>query len=268
MSGSTIAFRDGASLVRVTPLDARTLLYDRDFEADAPFSAIDLGADHWAIGRITIGGGTWYFRRDGQTVRLAHHDVVWFYKPPFVVLESSSPGRLHCRQEAFMCSAPPPPFLPKTAVQFTTDVSTFPRSLCEVQRLLRSARNVSAYDRTQFPSALGRRAKALLDASIGHDVKIAQVAAALRTTPEVLGRAFQRDFGVSPVTYRGKTRILSALLRLTSMRMSVMEAATDLGYNGVGRFSKQFQQYYHARPRDLVHGSVAPDAAAEHAHGR
>jgi AraC-like DNA-binding protein len=261
-----IVVQDKWSTFEFTTLSPRELLYERLGNIHGESQTVDLGADYWCLARISLGRGTWFFRRNGQRLRLADIDSVWLYKPPFAVMESFAPDGLQCKQEVYISRTPPPAFMPPVAVQFAAAVRSFPRSLEEVRRVFSHARHVDAYDRTSTPSPLARKAKALLDAGIGlgDDVKIGVLAKRLQTSPEVLGRAFQRDFGVTPVAYRGETRALCAIPRLTSRTMTVLDTAIELGYNDANRFSKQFHQYSGARARDFIYGSAAAPRRSAH----
>jgi AraC-like DNA-binding protein len=118
----------------------------------------------------------------------------------------------------------------------------------EVLEALTASRASLPIERCTRPSPLSQKVKRALDESYRDaDSSIAQIAARLNVSHAHLTRQFKRDYGMPPLAYRDQLRASDAMLRL-SRGEKIIEVSSDVGYNDLGRFYKQFRKLTHASP--------------------
>jgi len=101
------------------------------------------------------------------------------------------------------------------------------------------------------------RAAALLIEEGGvNEAGLEAAAERLGITDRHLRRAFQAEFGVSPVAFAQTQRLLLAKQLLTDTRMPVTEVAYASGFRSVRRFNTLFRERYRLRPRELRKASL------------
>ncbi len=113
--------------------------------------------------------------------------------------------------------------------------------------------------------AVGRTARAaalLIEEGAMNDAGVEAAAQRLGITDRHLRRAFQAEFGVSPVAFAQTQRLLLAKQLLTDTRMPVTEIAYASGFGSVRRFNTLFRERYRLRPRELRKASL-PAAAGD-----
>jgi AraC family transcriptional regulator of adaptative response / DNA-3-methyladenine glycosylase II len=109
-----------------------------------------------------------------------------------------------------------------------------------------------------------RAAALLIEEGSVNEAGIEAAAERLGITDRHLRRAFQAEFGVSPVAFAQTQRLLLAKQLLTDTRMPVTEVAFASGFGSVRRFNALFRERYRLRPRELRKASLpaAGDALA------
>jgi AraC family transcriptional regulator of adaptative response / DNA-3-methyladenine glycosylase II len=91
--------------------------------------------------------------------------------------------------------------------------------------------------------------------------RLAAVASHLGITDRHLRRAFNAEFGVSPIEFAQTQRLLLAKRLLTDTVMPVTEIAFASGFGSVRRFNALFKQRYRLQPGQLrrhMNGEVVP----------
>ena len=107
-----------------------------------------------------------------------------------------------------------------------------------------------------------RAAALLIEEGSVNEAGIEAAAGRLGITDRHLRRAFQAEFGVSPVAFAQTQRLLLAKQLLTDTRMPVTEVAFASGFGSVRRFNALFRERYRLRPRELRKASL-PAAAGD-----
>jgi len=107
--------------------------------------------------------------------------------------------------------------------------------------------------------ALERTARAaarLIEEGAANDEGLEVAARRLGVSDRHLRRAFQAEFGVSPVEFAQTQRLLLAKQLLTDTRLPVTEVAFASGFASVRRFNALFRERYRLRPRELRKASL------------
>lgn len=107
---------------------------------------------------------------------------------------------------------------------------------------------------------IARAAALLIEAGGANEAGFEAAAERLGVTDRHLRRAFQAEFGVSPVAFAQTQRLLLAKQLLTDTRMPVTEVAFASGFGSVRRFNALFRERYRLRPRELRKTSLPADA--------
>ncbi|GFG64927.1 hypothetical protein MKUB_24170 [Mycobacterium kubicae] len=116
-------------------------------------------------------------------------------------------------------------------------------------------RELTSIDRCAAESALLRRAIAFIEANIGRDIALTDVAAAVFITPRALQYTFRRHLNTSPMEYVRKVRIDQAhrqLLAADPATTTVQTVATQWGFAHTGRFSALYRRTYGRNPSDTL----------------
>jgi len=101
-----------------------------------------------------------------------------------------------------------------------------------------------------------RAAARLIEEGAVNEAGVEAAARRLGVTDRHLRRAFQTEFGVSPVAFAQTQRLLLAKQLLTDTRMPVTEVAFASGFGSVRRFNALFSERYRLRPRELRKASL------------
>jgi AraC-like DNA-binding protein len=118
----------------------------------------------------------------------------------------------------------------------------------EVLEALTASRAGRTIERCTRPSPLSQKVKRALDESYRDtDSSIARIAARLGVSHAHLTRQFKRDYGMPPLAYRDQLRARDAMLRLARGE-KIIEVSSDVVYNDLGRFYKQFRKLTPASP--------------------
>lgn len=99
--------------------------------------------------------------------------------------------------------------------------------------------------------SLARRGAALLRERCSSGEGVEELAAKLGYTSRHVRRAFEDEFGVSPVQYLQTCRLLLAKSLLTDTRVPVAQVAAAAGFGSVRRFNHLFREHYRLTPTQL-----------------
>jgi AraC family transcriptional regulator len=93
-----------------------------------------------------------------------------------------------------------------------------------------------------------RRALDLIEARLGEDLSLEDMAGAAGLSPFHFARAFKAALGASPLQYMIRRRVETAQVLLRTTRLPVAEVAYRCGYDDVSRFGAHFRRQTGATP--------------------
>jgi AraC family transcriptional regulator len=93
-----------------------------------------------------------------------------------------------------------------------------------------------------------RRIAEYVDAHIGCEIAIADLARLVGVSPGHLHRAFRETLGVTPLSYIHRKRIEHAISILTREDASIADVALRVGYLSAGHFSRTFRRLTGVHP--------------------
>jgi AraC-like DNA-binding protein len=97
-------------------------------------------------------------------------------------------------------------------------------------------------------TALARRTKEKIDATYKTPMRLYEVARDLRARPSVIHRQFTYGFGMSPVDYRNRLRVVDSLKLLLMKGYRVGEAGHEVGFSHISRFTRNFHRWFQVPP--------------------
>lgn len=99
-------------------------------------------------------------------------------------------------------------------------------------------------------AALARRGAALMHRNLVRPLSLAQLAAALDSTPRTLARRFMAAYGETPMAHYRRLRLDRARDLLQRGGLSVAQAAAACGFPSPANFATAFRREFGAAPRD------------------
>ncbi|GEM_PF-5408381 len=180
----------------------------------------------------------------------------WVFQPAFEPVELNLSG--HFAIECMRCYEPVPTERAISSVMVVPCSPTmdFPRTAAEVFGLLEKATAAPAdlvfVSRRAKTSGIARKLKMHLDRTYREPIQISDVARSFGVRREVMSRQFTEDYGIPPVGYRNRLRIMDAIALVAEQSMSFPRAAVEVGFRDFSGFSKQLKRVVEVRPSGFV----------------
>lgn len=174
-----------------------------------------------------------------------------YFMPPFSLVEWHMRPSL-IQWAAFSSERPLPPGMPREAICFPWPARDLPGTMEEIFEFLISlkAGQYQIIEKLGKPSALAAQVKSAIDRSYSYELKIGELARQLNVSRVVMGRAFKQAYGITPVAYRSRLRVIHSLARMRQGD-SITEAAFNSGFAHLSRYNRQFREMFSASPRDF-----------------
>ena len=97
------------------------------------------------------------------------------------------------------------------------------------------------------------RAQQMLEAELGRQLSIAEVARACFVSQQHLIRVFKQHLGITPARYLWKIRVRKAVELLANTGLSVFEISLRCGFQTSFHFARVIKQHYAKSPTQLRH---------------
>lgn len=216
-----------------------------------PVAIIDVIGRYWGLAYTDFQEDLVSFGRKGGRVPVSGRKCVFI--PPYSIFESHiAGGNRQMHWVAFVSLGDVPPGLPPRPIVFDAPSERYPESMKEVLAIIRGARNPVEISKEEQPSAVAYKVKSFLDQHCMEDFSIHDIAQKLRFSHAVMDRAFKACFGISPVAYRVRLRVLNAAFLMALGGRKVFDAAMDVGFSSMDHFTRQFRRFVSARPVDYL----------------
>lgn len=221
-------------------------LMERQQTFPVPTSTIDVFAT-WFLAFADLAPGQLRIRTGSGLIDFSEkfNGPIAIFLPAFTLIEwNLAPGTIHW---SAMCSPKPlPNDAPRVPMIFKSPGKT-PRTTKEVADCLARAENPVTFQSERYSSSTAMRTKAYIDGNFKEDLKIQSVGAALRISWGVMSREFNAVYGLSPVAYRNKLRIMEAVRRIY-LGENLTTALLEVGFSTQGRFIEQFRSQLGVNP--------------------
>jgi AraC-like DNA-binding protein len=238
---------------------ADLLRVDQRFTAPAAHAAVLVTGRQWLYADVQVVSGALRFANDAGVVMAPERFAMLL--PPGSLVRIEFDG---CVVESRGYLSRAPLHLPSNLEACLFDAAAeLPESVTAVGARVATARRHIPIGTAGMAHPAARRAKRLLDGAASDDAgeadtSIASLARALGLSREALSRAFKATFGLSPLQYRLRTRVMDAVL-LLGQGEAILRVALDVGFRDLSRFYQQFRALAAATPRTYV------DAASQNA---
>ncbi len=126
------------------------------------------------------------------------------------------------------------------------------------ERLLRSAMEKSG-EGAEAPRSVAEQARRAIDQGFSDpELGVNRLSAALGYSPNYLGNAFKRAYGLTIADYLGRARVAEAKRLMDTTDLMVYEIAFRVGFDDQHYFSKTFKKYAGATPTEYRERPGAP----------
>ena len=251
----TIAFGVNSYTVKYQLQNDRTLLMDRTVHQPAAAVQIDVFGLCWAFSTATIPPGMVWFERHGNLIPVVGNIAV--FVPPFSVMKwHLSPGPF--RYESIFFAVEPPPFLPKEPVIFAVEDTRCPTTLAQVLAMIGRAEHLIPIGKEEVPCSIARKTRTMIEQTYAEDVSFAEIAQRLNLSHAVMTRNFRRCYGLPPVVFRNKIRVMDAQRLMLVNQLPVAMAAEAVGFADLRQFNRAFKKESNTTPSHFC----TPGAAA------
>ncbi len=144
------------------------------------------------------------------------------------------------------------PVVPEDVRQMTKRLHALVSEREENERLVRTAlQKDDEADRTEAPRSVAEQARRAIDQSFSNpELGVNHLSALLGYSPNYLGIAFKRAYGLSIASYLGRVRVAEAKRLMDQTDLMVYEIAFRVGFEDQHYFSKTFKKYVGVSPSD------------------
>ncbi|HUG54203.1 MAG TPA: AraC family transcriptional regulator [Vicinamibacteria bacterium] len=205
----------------------------------------DVTGPYWVFAVVTIEEGAIRYLGDGGEIAPPGRCFALFI-PPWSIVQARL---VSCRAStlAFASAAPLPTSAPASPVAWAWKGRVKPGGMAGVESALRAASGQVDLPRALAPSPGAERAKRLIEETFRETQTLAATAARLRTSPAALSRSFKKAYGMPPVEYRHRLRVVDAVFRLAAGN-SILQVAGDVGFGEASSFYRRFRSLLCASP--------------------
>lgn len=168
--------------------------------------------------------------------------------PPFSIIDWQLRGGTVFWQAIVSDKSWPRQFPKKAVLYRRRDNEHLPRNLDELHDFINSHEPEFAIDKEERSSAVALRTKKFIDHFWSREFTIEELSESLGFDHAVIDRAFKLCYGLSPIAYRNKMRVLSAAHRMLLGANNVTDVALEVGFSGVSNFNKQFKKVMRVPP--------------------
>lgn len=209
----------------------------------------ELGADatgpYWVFALVRLHEGRLeYLHGSGRVTAPGSRFAL--FMPPWSIVCPASPSCV-VSTAALASATHPLANAPEQPVAWRWRDGELPSTVEGVAQAIARGGPFGSISREVHPSEAARRSKALLDESYDRPLTLARVAAEAGLSPSVLSRSFKHAYGMPPVEYRHRLRIMDAMFRLASGG-EILSVLEDVGFSDASRFYSRFRTLLCASP--------------------
>jgi AraC-like DNA-binding protein len=151
--------------------------------------------------------------------------------------------------DLFTFAGEPPPGLPTTPSLLVCDQLRLPSNPEEAVQMFRQYRHACVdIGSGGAPCAIAEKTKRVIDQTFREDVKFEDLSKRLKTSRYVMSRYFKRHYGLAPVQYRSRLRLMETHVLLAMKDYPISRAALEVGFNNVAQFNKIFARTMGGKP--------------------
>lgn len=230
--------------------DERIYIY-RKFWNPRPKKEIDVVGQGWLYLRPCNSQNPPALRCNGNLLRISR-DVTVFL-PPFCVVEWFIPvGNIEF--EMIVGMPPPPPTIADHPVLVASNSRALHFEVGKIFDDASSRQRVKVMG--QLHSKVAKHVKDILTENYESGILINEAAKLIHMPPNTVTRSFKRQYGLSPLTYLNRLRVIESVRHLIG-GASVSEAAYQVGFGDLSHFHSLFKRQWQVSPSVFKSQTVA-----------
>lgn len=145
----------------------------------------------------------------------------------------------------------------KKATLFRQVFKEKPESQIEIFEKISAEQPLMIIEKEESGDLNAKEIKNYLDHHFDEELKISEVAKLLKYKNYEIGRIFKKEYGINPVTYLQKLRVMNAIHSMLFLNPDkVSTVAFENGFSDLSRFNKNFLKLSRSTPSQ--HMKVAP----------
>ncbi len=205
----------------------------------------DATGPYWVFAVVRLRGGNLRYLR-GRAQVVVPGPCFAVFMPPWSIVRAARAVCL-ASTDAIASDTPLSAWAPGRPVAWRWRGGEPPRTIEGIARAVRAAGPFIEVSREVDPAPTARRAKKLLDEAYCRPVALARLASQAGASPSLMSRAFKRAYGMPPVEYRHRLRVMDAMFRLAAGG-DILEVLEDVGFGDASRLYSHFRSLLCAPP--------------------
>jgi len=205
----------------------------------------DATGPYWVFAVVRVHGGGLRYLRGRERVAPPGRSFAVFM-PPWSIVRTA-PAVCVATTDAIASAAPLFEGAPARPVAWRWPGGAPPGTIAGIARAVRGAGSFMDVSREVDPTESARRAKVTIDEAYCRPVTLARLAAQTGLSTSVMSRAFKRAYGMPPVEYRHRLRVMDAMFRLAAGG-EILTVLEDVGFGDASRLYSHFRSLLCAPP--------------------
>lgn len=235
------------------PLTERLSVFTRTHLWAPDSREIDVFGRCWSLAWANFKHNQVSMHRLGKKIYLNGPMAVFI--PSYSIIDTEIAGGEIC-WNALISDMKIDEFAPREATAFPLKPDTqMPQSLDEIKKFLLKHQQADSphfvVEKLEVSSGIAERFRQVLNQSFEMELSISDLSSSLGYNHAVLDRAFKKAYGISPINYRNKMRVLDSVHKLVIGESNVSDVGYNVGFSSTGNFTKQFKKIMKLPPSEF-----------------
>jgi len=199
----------------------------------------DATGPYWVFAVVRVVAGGLRYHHGGERVTPPGRRFAVFM-PPWSIVRASPRGSCVASTDALASSEPLFDKAPARPLAWRWRGGDLPSTVRGIARVVHGADAFVDVSLEVEPSAIARRVKGAIDETYCRPITLARLAAEAGLSSSVVSRAFKRAYGMPPVEYRHRLRVMDAMFRLAAGG-EILTVVQDVGFGDASRLYSHFR---------------------------
>lgn len=214
---------------------------------------IDVFGRYWSLAWLHFPDDQVALHRLGEKNYL--NGPLALFIPPFSVIDTEIKGG-EIYWQAMISDLPLDDSFPSQATIYERAAhQPIPQSLEEIKKFFldhqRSAGRSYVVEKVEIVSGVAENVRQFINKNFEEEFSISKISEILGYNHAVIDRAFKKAYGLSPINYRNKMRVLDSIHKLVLGKLNISDIGYDVGFSTPGNFAKQFKKIMKLPPSEF-----------------
>jgi AraC-like DNA-binding protein len=235
-------------------ISERMSIFERTHQWSPHSREIDVFGQCWSIAWPSFSDNQVALHRLGQKYFLNGPLAVFI--PPFSLIDVEIIGG-EISWQAIISDLPIDNWAPTEATVYQRPANQLiPRTLEDIKKFIVESNPLENFvvEKLEEPTAIAFKFRKAINDSFLEDFTISELANQLGYNHAVIDRAFKKAYGISPINYRIKMRVMDSIHKLVLGDMKVKDVGYDVGFTTFRNFAKQFKKIMKISPSNFIGG--------------